>query len=103
VALIIAVIRYYLYIDQYRYSIKYYLLERIIPLLSEKRLKTPENGRKRADQLCKWLYDSFYYSLSTVFGYLILKDQKFFPAYLGGPSDGDCNLLFMGFPEVPEI
>ena len=34
---------------------------------------------------------------------MILKDQKFFPRYLGGPDDGNCNLLFMGFPEVPDI
>lgn len=25
------------------------------------------------------------------------------PPYLGGPSDGDCNNLFMEFPHVPDV
>jgi len=49
-------------------------LELVIPLLSEKRCKTPEEGRARGDQICKWIYDLFYYTGTTIAAYLILKD-----------------------------
>jgi len=80
-----------------------YFKESLLQFLSTKRLRTLEDGKKRADQLCKWLFDVFYYSGSTITAYLILKDQKFFPSYLGGPEDGNCDLLFMNYPNVPEV
>lgn len=57
-----------------RSSIRYFLLDRIIPLLSEKRSKSVDEGKKRADQLCKWLFDFIYYSSTSIAGYLIVKD-----------------------------
>lgn len=56
---------------------------------------------KRADSICKWIFDFFYYSCATILGYLIVKDQPFLPPTLFG--EGHCKNLFMDYPNVPDI
>lgn len=84
-----------------RSSIRRLMLVKIASLLSEKRLKTIEEGNKRADQLCKWVFDFTYYSITTIVGYLIVKDEIFLPPTMFGT--GQCSNLFTRYPEVPEI
>ncbi|KAL4440861.1 hypothetical protein ABPG74_013842 [Tetrahymena malaccensis] len=84
-----------------RFLIRYFLLNKVVGMLSEKRLKSIEEGKKRADQICKWLFDICYYTLTSIVGYLICKDQPFLPPSLLG--SGSCDNLFMGHPEVPYV
>jgi len=48
----------------------------------------------------KWVYDSVYYSASTVTAYILFKDEKWFPSELGGKNFEDT---FSGFPNMPEV
>lgn len=64
-------------------------------------MKNIDEGKKRADYICKWIFDFCYYSLTTVCGYLIVKDESFLPpSMLGG---GSCRNMFTNYPEVHEI
>lgn len=65
VAVIIMIIRYF---------IKISIQHKVLYYLSDKRVRTEEEGLRRADQICKWTFDVFYYTLSTLGAYYILKD-----------------------------
>lgn len=86
-----------------RYFIKISIQHKVLYYLSEKRVRTVEEGLRRADQICKWSFDVFYYTLSTLSAFYILKDQVFFPSYMGGPENGNCMNLFMDYPRVPDV
>lgn len=84
-----------------RFSVKFFLFDTFLGMLSDKRMKSIEEGKKRADQLCKWFFDFCYYSFTTIFGYIIVKDQPFLSTAMFG--NGSCSNIFMNYPEVPYI
>jgi len=86
-----------------RYIILVLLKSKLIFILSEKRTKTIDEANRRSAQLCKWFFDFFYYSASTISAYLILRNNAFFPAFLGGPDNGSCSNIFARYPYVPNI
>lgn len=55
---------------------------------------------ERAYTLVKWIYSIVYYFISSVAGYILIKDTSFFPTWLGG--HGACLNIINGVPAIPE-
>jgi hypothetical protein len=50
--------------------------------------------------LVKWGYSIIYYALSSIAGYIVLKDTIYFPKWLGGK--GDPLFLYNNYPDLSE-
>ena len=55
---------------------------------------------ERAYTLVKWVYSIFYYLISSIAGYMLIKDTSFFPTWLGG--HGACMNIIFGAPAILE-
>ena len=55
-----------------------------------------EERRIRSAKAAACIYKTLYYTWATAWGYLVLKDQPYFPTLLGG--SGEFNLAGNEFP-----
>lgn len=60
------------------------------------------NREKRSEEYCKWIFDTIYYTTTSIWAFLLLRGQKFNPEWFGGDSDG-CVSIFANYPEKPDI
>ena len=59
--------------------------------ISHERYKDKESRKTRCYKLGKWAFSLIYYSLTSIFGYLVIKNTSFMPTWLGG--NGYCTDL----------
>jgi hypothetical protein len=72
----------------------------VYPYLNEyvKDKHDPELRHKRALKASKYVWMTFYYSAMSVYGYLLLKDSAWLPAYMGG--NGSWEGMWKGMPHI---
>ena len=61
-----------------------------------KKCKTDEERKLRSGKGAYNIFKLFYFILATAWGWQTLKDQPWFPTYLGGK--GDYALMWDGYP-----
>lgn len=57
--------------------------------ISHTKYPDPEIRRKRCYTIVKWGFSIFYYTITTIFAYIILLPTSYMPSWLGG--NGDCT------------
>ncbi|CAD8188299.1 unnamed protein product [Paramecium pentaurelia] len=57
----------------------------------------------RVQKIIKWIYDTFYYSVVTIFAYIVFRDEKWFPSQLGGTKFTETMYDFPNMPDNPWV
>ena len=82
------------------YSSQYLLL----PFFLSLDLKGGDDAELRtkyAEKGARCTYQAIYFTISTIWGYAVLKDTNWLPWWMGGPNDGDAENIYKNLPYTP--
>jgi len=71
-----------------------------LPYIKNQDIETKEETHRRTLKMGKYWFALGYFTFATSYGYYVLKDEPWFPYYLGGKAEGFLD-MFADAPFIP--